>query len=209
MVAELRLGNQPAHALSCAQLAAARASTSHGRVSAPSATSDRRVRSRRDAWRVTADARTFTVVHSVGMEYLAQLLAQPGMQIRAVDLASEHGFAPLASVHAVLDDTAIAAYRRRAAALQSEIDEADHYADLERAARARFELDGIVDELTRVTGLAGRSREFHDDGERARTSVQKAIKRAVTTIACADDVVGDHLRRSITTGVRCCYTPTS
>ena len=62
-----------------------------------------------NVWRVMAGARTFTVVHSVGMAYLAHLLAQPGMQIRAVDLASEHGFAPLASLHAVLDDKAIAA----------------------------------------------------------------------------------------------------
>ena len=86
----------------------------------------------------------------------------------------------------VLDDRAKATYRRRIEELQHEVDDADACADLERAARARAELDQFVAELARATGFAGRGRSFADEAERARVAVRKAIKRAVAMITEAD-----------------------
>ena len=141
------------------------------------------------------------------MRYLDRLLDRPGVEFSALDLASSHQLAATGSTHEMLDDRALASYRGRVVALQTEIEEADGYCDLERASRARLELDALVEEVERAVGLAGASRNFHDDGERARTSVQKAIKRAIATISTADAVIGEHLRQRVVTGARCAYAP--
>ena len=59
-------------------------------------------------------------------------------------------------------------------------------ADLERASRAKAELDILIEALAQATGLGGRPRLLNDDSEKARISVRKAIMRALTTIEEAD-----------------------
>lgn len=161
-------------------------------------------RSGRD-WRVVVGDRAVAVPHSVGMTYLAELVRNPGVEMTAVELASRHELAREAQHHPMLDNQARAEYRQRVADLQDEIADADHHGDLERAARARLELDWLVDELARATGLAGRARGFDDSTERARTSVQKAIKRALARISEADQGIGAELRRRVVTGGRCVF----
>ena len=85
-------------------------------------------------------------------------------------------------------------YRRRIDELRHELDDAEACADLERAARARIELDTLLDELRRASGLGGRARSFSDDAERARVSVHKAIKRALRMIAEVDPELGGRPR---------------
>jgi hypothetical protein len=140
------------------------------------------------------------------MEYLAQLIEHPGVEIAAVELASRHAV-PLAGTvpEPVLDDQARVAYRRRIEELRAEVDDAEACADLARAAKARDELDRFVEELARSTGFAGRSRSFVGNAERARTSVHKAIKRALAVIAEADPRLGDVLGSRVVTGMRCVY----
>ena len=133
--------------------------------------------------------------HSVGMDYLMTLLAHPDVEISAVSLASEHtmscrgrpGRAPC-SMPAPRRATGSAS-----TSCASELDDAEACADLERAARARLELDAVLDELRRASGLGGRSRSFGDDAERARVSVHKAIKRALRMITEVDPVLGADL----------------
>ena len=69
------------------------------------------------------------------------------------------------------------------------------------------ELDGLTRELARASGLGGRIRSFADAPERARTSVQKAVKRALDEITAANPTVGRHLARRVETGAVCCYRP--
>ena len=141
------------------------------------------------------------------MKYLAQLLERPGVEVPAIGLASGHRFVDSSPPDRVLDERARTAYREQVVDLQAEIDEAEGYADFERARRARLELEELLEQLARATGLAGSARAFDDEGERARTSVQKAIKRAVATIVRADPIIGEHLRGSVVTGLRCSYAP--
>jgi hypothetical protein len=156
------------------------------------------------AWRWCYDGRTVLVPDSVGMGYLARLVASPGKEIAAVELAGQHENISSAR-QAIADDQAVAAYRRRVGELQAEIDEADDRGDIERATRARAEFDALVDEVRRTTGLLGRPRSFADDVERARTSVQKAIKRAVQRVADADAPLGRELLARVVTGNRCFF----
>ena len=53
----------------------------------------------------------------------------------------------------------------------------------------------------------GRTRDFPDPAERARTAVRKAIKRAVAAVTAADPAIGAELRATVTTGSACAYTP--
>jgi tetratricopeptide (TPR) repeat protein len=163
---------------------------------------------RRDGrvWMVRLGERAAVVPHSVGMEYLTQLIGQTGVAIPAVELASRYAMSSRDSApDPVLDARAKEAYRRRIEELREEVDDAEACADLERAARARVELDRFVEELARVTGFAGRTRSFDDSAERARVSVHKAIKRAVAMIAEVDPTVGGEIRSRLVTGMRCVF----
>src|SRR5262249_46873223 len=78
----------------------------------------------------------------------------------------------------------------------------------ERAARVRVELDALVDELARSTNHVGRSRPFMSSNERARTAVQKAVRRTLDHIEGSDPTLGATLRQCVHTGRTCSYDPT-
>jgi hypothetical protein len=163
-------------------------------------------------WRVDWAHRSVLVDNSVGMLHLAVLLANPGVEIPAIDLA--HGVAELAntagarmSPQPVLDDTARHQYQRRLARLRAEIAELEAFDEHQRASRARAEYDRLTAELARALGLGGRSRRFSGNPERARVAVGKAIRRAISRIDRADGHTGQHLRNAVRTGVRCSYQP--
>jgi hypothetical protein len=163
-------------------------------------------------WRVTVRDRCVLVDHSIGMLHLAVLIANPRQEIQATDLVA--GLAVLASatgdtaaIQPVLDHEAIGEYRSRLKRLGAEIDELESGDDPDGAARARAERDWLVAELASAAGLGGRTRSFPDQGERARIAVGKAIRRALIRIAEADAIIGEHLRGTVHTGVRCSYWP--
>jgi tetratricopeptide (TPR) repeat protein len=160
-------------------------------------------------WHVRLGGRAVVVPHNVGMEYLAQLVERPGVGIAAVELASRHTLRYRGGSEPVLDERAKAAYRRSIEELRSEVDDAEACADLERAARARADLDRFLEELARATGFGGRSRSFVGNAERARTSVNKAIKRALATISEADPALGREIGSKVVTGMRCVYLATT
>ena len=77
----------------------------------------------------------------------------------------------------------------------------------DRARQVRAERDWLVAQLSSAAGFAGRTRAFPDQPERARVAVGKAIRRALARITEADGVIGEHLRQTVHTGVRCSYWP--
>lgn len=163
-------------------------------------------------WQVTLGERSALVEHSVGMRHLATLLANPGREISAVDLAAgpaQPGVAAAGSAGAqpVLDEAAKRQYRQRLARLAAEIDEFESDNDLEHAARARDERDWLLSELAAATGVAGRSRQFPNNDERARIAVGKAIRRALRRVTQGDPVIGKELETTIGTGRLCIYQP--
>ena len=50
-------------------------------------------------------------------------------------------------------------------------------------------------------------RDFAVPTERARTNVQRAIRKAIERIAAHDGSLGHHLDRNIRTGTFCAYEP--
>jgi tetratricopeptide (TPR) repeat protein len=159
-------------------------------------------------WQLTVAERETVVADRLGVHYLARLLTNPGRSISALQLASESADpAPETTRQPLLDEHARSAYRRRVQQLTDELAAADVRGDQGRSQRLQTELDELLAELRRVSDKGGRSRPFVDPGERARTAVRKAIKRAIDEIGASDPDLGAHLRATVTTGNMCCFTP--
>jgi hypothetical protein len=167
-------------------------------------------------WRLALRNRSVLVEDSIGMVHLAVLIANPRQEILAADLVA--GLAGLSgaaagdvgAAHPVLDHEAIAEYRNRLKRLDAEIGQLESADDPSRASllgQARAERDWLVAQLSIAAGLAGRTRSFPDQPERARVAVGKAIRRALARVTEADAVIGEHLRQTVRTGVRCSYWP--
>jgi hypothetical protein len=162
-------------------------------------------------WRLTLRGRSVLMEDSIGMVHLAVLIANPRQEIQAADLVA--GLAGLSgtsgevggsgAAQRVLDQAAIAEYRSRLKRLDTEIDELEP----DQARQARAERDWLVAQLSSAAGFGGRTRAFPDQPERARVAVGKAIRRALARITEADGVVGEHLRQTVHTGIRCSYWP--
>jgi hypothetical protein len=161
------------------------------------------------ACKVSVGERVVVLRPTVGIGYLAELTNNPGRSISSVALVSSHGDAGVAPQREpILDDVAKARYRARIGELRAEIDDADLCADLERASRARLEMDELVEQLSRVCGLRGATRSFVDDRERARVAVRKAITRALDAIAKLDPEIARELEARVVTGSRCMFDAT-
>jgi hypothetical protein len=163
-------------------------------------------------WLLALGPRSVLVDHRIGVLHLAVLIANPGREIDAIDLASGLSILGKAnrdnpSSQPMLDREAIRGYRNRLAELQREIDALDARNDRDRAAHARAERDWLTSELAATAGLGNRTRGFPTNQERARIAVGKAIRRAVHHISEADRVIGEHLRHTLHTGTRCSYLP--
>jgi hypothetical protein len=166
------------------------------------------------SWVLGTGDREVVVPDLLGMTYLVQLLTNTRVEVSAVALVGDGSdtAAVLATQDPVeqplLDPTALAAYRERVTELEDDLAEAERHADNERAARARVELDALVDELARSTNRFGRARPFPSTNERARTAVQKAVRRTLDHIQKEDPALGGALRASVRTGRTCSYEPT-
>ena len=151
--------------------------------------------------------RRFRLRHSKGLDYVARLIAQPGREIHALDLASD-GATP--SRHdrttlSPLDAEARRAYAERIADLETELDRYEAGGDLARASAARDEIEWIRREIAAAYGLGGTARPGPTPAERARQSVTKAIRVVIGRIEEEDQELGRHLDRSIRTGTFCSY----
>lgn len=147
-----------------------------------------------------------------GLHYLRQLLGHPGRDIAATNLtdavAGHPGDAPTEmGTGEVVDRKALAAYRSRLQELDGEIDEADSWADQARSTRLGLEREALLAEVSRVGGLAGRTRRFASNSERARVSVRKAIVSALDRTGAREPEVARLLRDCIHTGSTCRYEP--
>ena len=152
-------------------------------------------------WRVVLGGHVATVPDRVGMRHLARLLAAPERGIPALALVVDAATEPAErGPDPVMDKAAMAALRERIGRLraQARLSESE-----------REELTALTREVARASGLGGRIRSFADAPERARTAVQKAMKRAIDEITLANPTIGQHLVRRIETGAVCCYHPQS
>lgn len=162
------------------------------------------MRRRGAVWHIVFGGREATMPHVKGLSDIARLVAAPGTEIHVLDLVGSSDRSPRSG--AVVDRSALAAYRRRLADLQTEVDDADASNDLERRARAEAERQGLVQELGRVTGVSHQPRQFaNHPSERARKAVAGRIRDAIRKLAPVLPELASHLEQTIRTGAYCSY----
>jgi hypothetical protein len=202
-------GHELAAAAAEAAAVGLRAPQGHGKPPTAAAICTRQGR----RWRIEWGPRNVVLEHRVGLLHLAVLLANPRQEIDAVELVA--GVAALdrsartESIQPVLDQVALRNYRIRLTELDGAIDAAypSYDQSQENGESIRAERDWLTSELHAAAGLGGRTRAFADDRERARLAVVKSVRRTIEHVAEADAMIGDHLRHSVRTGVRCSYWP--
>ncbi|MGY1708406.1 transcriptional regulator [Geodermatophilus sp. SYSU D00758] len=162
-----------------------------------------------DTRTVTFAGRTVLLQDLKGMRYLARLLAAPDRELHVLDLVATEGggVADTGDLGPVLDAQARAAYRRRLAEIDEDVEQARALGDEGRVVRAQADRDYLVRELSRAFGLGGRARSAGSAAERARTSVGRAVRYALARIAAHHPALGDHLGRTVHLGTYCCYGP--
>ncbi len=170
----------------------------------------RLVREAGGLWSAGLNGSTVAMRDMKGLHYLHLLLHRPGEDVPALDLSAQvagHGGVAEAGLGELVDRPALAAYRRRLADLDAELDEARAWSDEGRRARAQDERDALVEHLAAAAGLHGRQRLAGGSAERARVAVRKAIVAALDRIAEQDPALGRLLRDTVRTGATCRYEP--
>jgi hypothetical protein len=175
-------------------------------------------------WTIAYEGTTMRLRDLKGLQYLAVLLASPGRELHVLELVACDG-APAAQdrdalredglqaarpadLGPLMDARAKEAYRSRIEDLRGELEEARSFNDEERAAAVEEELDALVGEIARATGLGGRSRTASaSPAERARVNVTKAIRTAIKLTERESPALAEHLRASVRTGRFCSYAP--
>lgn len=171
-------------------------------------------------WSIVYEGQTTRLRDLKGLRYLALLLSHPGRDFHVFDLAAPTSAQPapggpgdvslgarFVDAGPLLDSRAKAAYRRRLADIQEDIDEATSMGDTSRAEQARTEREFLLKELSRAVGLGGRDRRASLSSERARVSVTRALRLAIERISQHHPKLGEHLCRSVRTGTYCAYMP--
>jgi hypothetical protein len=164
---------------------------------------------RRDGedWLLQAGPERARLRDSRGLHYLRSLLAAPGSEIRALDLAAGGPGLAASDAGPLVDAAARDAYRQRIRELDDQLAAADRAGDGAAAENAHSERLALVGELRRAAGLAGRPRRAAADDERARVNVTRTLRAAIDRITRAAPVAGAHLSSSIRTGTVCRYQP--
>ncbi len=169
-------------------------------------------------WTIEFDGETGRVAHLKGMTVLELLLAAPRRQFHALELSAVIdnvtggiGGEPLGTLREasapILDDQAYGEYRKRIRELQEEIDESESSQLGTNSEAAHRELDALLDELQRATGIGGKARQTANNSERARVRITKSIRTAVARISEVAPAAGHHLTTSLSTGAFCGYDP--
>jgi tetratricopeptide (TPR) repeat protein len=161
-----------------------------------------------EVWAASWGGAVFRLQDSRGMQILAHLIAHPGQEFHVTDLSAPGG-APghVEDAGEVLDQEAIASYRRRLEEVREELDEAERWNDEGRQGRLREEMEFLAAELGRAVGLGGRRRMAGSSSEKARVNVKRRLTHAIGKISELSPGLGAHLEWAVKTGVFCSYRP--
>lgn len=173
----------------------------------PTPSNEGSLRREGDVWSIQFEGMILRLKDGKGPRYLARLLAEPGSDLLALDLASGGQRLPVGDAGEILDPRARAAYRARLSELRAELDQARKYNDTGRSEHCRAEIEALTSELSRAVGFGGRSRRTGTPVERARQSVTKALRGTIRKIADEHQSLGRYLSNVIHTGIICRFDP--
>jgi hypothetical protein len=153
---------------------------------------------------ITSNRGTLRFKATRGFQYLAQLVERADTDIHVLELVGSQD-ADRGDAGEVVDHKAMRAYRERAEALRDVLEDAEARGNVDRAERARSELEALATELSRGSSIGGKLRRSESAVDRARSAVQRRIKDALDRIAEQDPDLGTWLRRVVHTGNHCSF----
>lgn len=159
----------------------------------------------KEVWTLSFEGTTVHLPGLKGFNDIAQLLNKPMQEVHCsalMDLPVN-----LVKEEYAVDEKAKREYRQHIRRLQEEIDEAEEMSDSERLETLRERMDQMVQHLSSVTDIYGRSRKLNSVAEKTRSAVTWRIRNAIKKIALAHSALGLHLNNSIKTGSFCSYCP--
>lgn len=164
---------------------------------------------RGDFWQVTFAGATAYLKDSVGMGYMARLLAEPNRDIPAVALlAARAGIDPLVatgSLGPTMDEQTFASCAERYRTLRDDLEEAHENLDQGRIHQLESEREQLTEILAKATGMRGTPREKYD-ADRVRKAVSMAVSRDIDKISEKHPALGQHLISAISSGLTFRYT---
>ena len=107
----------------------------------------------------------------------------------------------------MLDDRAIADYKSRLEAIETELLKAEKNDDMGTTELLRSERKFIQDQLLAARGLHGRKRSLQDPLKVNRDRVRSAINRALDRVREQHSDLADHLEASLFRGTAWSYRP--
>ena len=156
------------------------------------------------AWIVRyAGGEDFILPASKGAAYLHILLENPKTEMNVTDLVLRVAKAPqkfqLGSAGEVTDQQALAVYRAKYEELKENLSEAQRYAEQGMAppipeSDIRQEMNFLIEQIRKDTGLGKRIRRASDDRDRVRKAFQASIRRVSKEIAQYDRRFAEHLK---------------
>ncbi len=160
-------------------------------------------------WHIEFNGTSVHVPDFKGFWHIRELLARPRAPMPALSLVAAQSDAPLPIGDAgpQLDREALKQYRKRLAALDEALAEAETRHNVSRYDTCMTDRDALLAELSRATGLGGKPRRTGSPGEKARLNVTRTIRHAITFLATAVPELATHLDESLLTGVSCSYEP--
>jgi len=177
-------------------------------------------------WTFSLDGTTVSIKDAKGLRYLQRLLQYPGKDFHVFELLNDgaetsrdRGAEPsarddpnvtvrgLGDAGELLDSQAVRAYKQKLSDLREELEDARELGQAERGDEIQSEIHSIASEIRRGLGLGGRHRRAGSATERARLNVGRAISSSKAKIAELHPGLGDYLRRCVSTGTFCVYSP--
>jgi hypothetical protein len=199
-------------------------------LSPPTPVPSSRFRREGKIWTLAYEGQEAHVPDSKGLQYLAYLLRRPAQPVHVLELVRAADGMPVtvgnidgASVDALLEEIGASseglgdagpiidkqAQREILAKIQEfddEIADAEKRGDDDSAEALKGEKQQLIHYYTGGFGLRGAERRAASPEQRARSSVTKAIGRALNDIESEHPLLREHLA-SITTGAYCKYEP--
>lgn len=182
-------------------------------------------------WTLRFAGETVTQRNLKGWRYLTFLLQRPHAEVHVLDLLqltdaqpgpARAGLAGASADHlaaqglrairglderTTIDATSRTAYRQRWGELQGELEEAERFNDLARAAKVRAEVDFLAAELATGYGSRRHSRTVSETAEKARKAVTNRLRDAVANVQYLHPALWQHLSTALKTGAFCSYHP--
>jgi hypothetical protein len=157
-----------------------------------------------DVFRIEGFAKRGHFKRSVGLQRIWRLLQTPGKAVGMVELSGANGSTQIAadaqSRQPVMDAKGKKNARVAIEKLRRERDEAISSGNNAEVERCDTDIEKIISELTRATGIGGKDRDLDTVLERQRTKIRQSISDACEKLAAAAPPMTDlakHFNRNI------------